>query len=161
MNYKALYNYVRDISSNLGITNQFFHGRGETLPLNELRKPLCIYSLPFRSTGSFTNQAYPLNETWIVEILFYMQDQADSAIDQNDPDVLQAEMEILSTAENAASKFLHYFNENMLSDELSDSADKLTILSFSKTPAIKDTGLLTGFVLSMNVTVPDDFNYCC
>ena len=161
MNYKALYEYVRDISQNIDITTQFFHGRKEITTLLPLAKPLLIYCLPFQSTGSLTNGVLQTNESWQLTIMFLQQDQADSAIDQNDTEALQAEMEILTVCENAATKFLHYFNENLLTDELSEAADQLTINSFTKTPAIKDTMMLTGIILTMNVTVGDSFNYCC
>lgn len=125
-------------------------------------KPLYVYSLPFKSTGSLTSGVQQVNETWNVSILFFMQDQSDSAVDQNDESVMQAEIEILTICEQAASKMLHYMNENTLSDDLSDAADQLNINSFSKDPAIKDTpNILTGIVLTMNITVPDSFNYCC
>jgi hypothetical protein len=91
-----------------------------------------------------------------------MQDQGDSAIDQNNENSIQSEIEILTIAENAASKFIHYVNANQLNDDLSDAADQLTVVSFTKSPAIKDTAqLLTGFLVTINILVPDSFDYCC
>jgi heat shock protein HspQ len=102
------------------------------------------------------------NETWQVNLIFYMQDQGDSAIDQNQENSIQSEIEILTIVENAATKFIHYVNENQLNEDLSDAADRLTITSFTKSPAIKDTAqLLTGFLVTLNILVPDDFDYCC
>lgn len=162
MNYSALYKYLRDISQSLDLSVKFFHGRKEFLNLTQPNKPLYIYSLPFTSTGSLTGTTMQVNETWQVNLIFYMQDKADSAIDQNQENSIQAEIEILTIVENASSKFLHYVNENQLTDDLSEAADRLTVVSFNKSPAIKDTAqMLTGFLLTLNLLVPDDFDYCC
>lgn len=162
MNYKAVYQFLHDISQSLDLTVKFFHGRKEFLNLTSSDKPLYIYSLPFTSSGSLTEATQQVNETWQVNLIFYMQDQEDSSIDQNNEDGLQDEIRILTIAENAASKFIHFVNENELSDDLSDAADKLTLVSFSKNPAIKDTAqILTGFLVTLNLLVPDDFDYCC
>ena len=101
-----------------------------------------------------------MQETWNVSLIFFMWDRPDSAIDQNDQDKMQAEIEILTICENAASKFIHYVNENTINDELSQAADMLTLNSFTKTPAIKDAHR-TGFVVTLNLLVPDQFDYCC
>jgi hypothetical protein len=162
MNYNALYKYLRDISQSLDLSVKFFHGRKEILNLTSPNQPLYIYSLPFTSTGSLTGSTQQVNETWQANLIFYMQDQGDSAIDQNNENSIQSEIEILTIAENAASKFIHYVNANQLNDDLSDAADQLTVVSFTKSPAIKDTAqLLTGFLVTINILVPDSFDYCC
>jgi hypothetical protein len=161
MNYKAVYDYCKDISQNLGITTKFFHGRKEWLNFNPNDKPLYVHLLPLTSSGSVINDSYP-NETWVITILFYMQDNESSAIDQNDTDSLQKEMEVLTITEKACNKFLRQFNENSINDELEAAGDQLTITSFQKATAIKDTAsMLTGIALTMNVQVPDSFDYCC
>jgi len=162
MNYNALYKFLRDISQSLDLSVKFFHGRKEILNLTSPNRPLYIYSLPFTSSGSLTATTMQVNEVWQANLIFYMQDQGDSAIDQNQENSMQAEIEILTIVENAASKFIHYVNENELNEDLSLAADKLTINSFTKSPAIKDTAqMLTGFLVTLNLLVPDDFDYCC
>lgn len=161
MNYKALYDYCKDISENLGLTVKFFHGRKEWINLNLPNKPLYIHLLPFTSSGSVVNGYYP-TERWNINLLFYMQDDESSGLDENDTETLQDEMNILTITEQAASKFIREFNNNDISDALTKSSERLTIVSWTKGAAIKDTSaMLTGIALNMVVQVPDDFDYCC
>lgn len=161
MNYKALYNYVRDVSQNLGLTTKFFHGRKEFLNLTDPNKPLYVYSLPFTASGGFTS-AQQLDQTWQINLIFYMRDQADSGIDQNDQTSMQDEIATLTVTDQAADIFLHLFNDNEITADLEAASELVTVVSFSKSNAIKDTAqLLTGTVLTLNVRVDDAFNYCC
>ena len=161
MNYLALHDFLKDISQNLGLTTKWFHGRKDLLNQTDNNKPLYIFCLPFTSSGGLTQQVRQVNETWQVNLLFYMQDRSDSGMDQNDDEKIQDEIRILSITENAASKFIHLLNENQINTDLSDAADSLTVVSFSKRPAIKDTSyLLTGMMVTINILVPDDFDYC-
>lgn len=160
MNYKALYDYLHDISQNLDLSVNFFHGRSEIKLLVDQDKPLFIYSFPFQSSGNLAGGIRQVQESWTATLVFFMLDRPDSAIDQNDQDKMQAEIEILTICENAAAKFIHYVNENTINDDLSKAADMITINNFTKTPAIKD-GHRTGFVVTLNLLVPDQFNYCC
>ena len=162
MNYQALHDFIKDISGNLGLTRKWFHGRKPNITETTPDRPLYVYCLPFRSNGNLTNQTRQVNETWEVNVIFYMQDRAESGIDQNDQDKMQDEIRILTICEEAANRFIHFMNENELSDDLSDAADQLTVLSFTKAPVIKDTAqMLTGFIVTMNLLVPDSFVYCC
>jgi len=160
MNYLALYDFIEDISQNLNQTVKFFHGRKEILNQTSEFDSLYIYCLPFTSTGGVVGGAQ-INETWQVNLIFYMMDRPDSAIDQNDQDVMQAEIRTLTITEESANRFLRLVHGNTIDDSLEAAAEKLTISSFTKGNAIKDTAqLLTGTVLTLNIIVPDDFNYC-
>jgi len=83
MNYKAVYQFLHDISQSLDLDVKFFHGRKEILNLTFPNDPLYIYSLPFTSTGSLTATTQQVNEAWQANLIFYMQDQADTPITQN------------------------------------------------------------------------------
>jgi len=159
MNYQALYDYIHDISQNMGLSVKFFHGEKSLLNLATDYKALFCYSLPFTSSGSFVPPQ--ANEEWVVTLIFYQLDQPDSGIDQNDQDKMQGTIKTLAVTEEAANIFLRLANSNSISDDLSKASEKLTISRFSKEPAIRDTAqLLTGIVLTLNIRVPDRFNYC-
>jgi len=160
MNYLALYNFIEDISQNLNQSVKFFHGRKEILNQTSDYDALYVYCLPFTSTGGVVGGAQ-INETWQVNLIFYQMDRADSAIDQNNQEVMQAEIRTLTTTEESANRFLRLVHGNTIDSALEAAAEKLTITSFSKGNAIKDTAqLLTGTTLTLNLIVPDDFNYC-
>ncbi len=160
MNYQSLYDYIRDISQNLDQTVKFFHGRKEILNQTNPDESLYAYCLPFVSTGTVVGGAQ-IDETWEVNIIFYQFDKADSAIDQNDQDVMQDEIRTLTITEQTANRFLRLVHGNTINANLEGASEKLTINSFSKANAIKDTAqLLTGTALTLNLIVPDDFDYC-
>ena len=134
MNYKALHDYFRDISQNLGdspLDVKFFHGRKSMLNLTNPDRPLYVFSLPFESSGSFTDSAQ-VDEEWTCSLIFYMQDRPDSAIDQNDQDSMQDEIKTLTVTEEAANKFLRLCNENDINDDLETASNKLIINNFTK-----------------------------
>lgn len=160
MNYQSLYDFIHDVSQNLEQSVKFFHGRKEILNQTNPGKGIYAYCLPFVSFGSFVGGAQA-NETWEVNIIFYMYDKPDSAINQNDQDVIQDEIRTLTITELVTSRFLRLVHANTINSVLEFAAEKLTIVSFSKANAIKDTSqLLTGTLLTLNLRVPDDFNYC-
>lgn len=160
MNYQALYDFIHDISQNLEQSVKFFHGRKEILNQTNPGKGIYAYCLPFVSSGSFIGGAQA-DETWIVNIIFYMYDKPDSPIDQNDQDTIQDEIRTLTITELVASRFLRLVHGNTINDSLEFASEKIKIVTFDKANAIKDTAqLLTGTVLTMNLEVPDDFNYC-
>ena len=97
----------------------------------------------------------------IIIALTAQMDRPDSAIDQNNQDVMQAEIRTLTITEESANRFLRLVHGNTIDSSLEAAAEQLTITSFSKANAIKDTAqLLTGTTLELNIIVPDDFNYC-
>lgn len=160
MNYQAVYDYVSDLSQNLGIGVKFFHGRKEWLNFTKSDKPLYIFMLPLSSTGS-TLDSSPV-ESWTLSLIFYQRDEADSAINQNNEGVMQDEMRILSITSSAADKFLRLFIQNTINDDLEAASDGVTISNFRKGNAIKDTAyMLTGTTLDITFSVRDSFDYCC
>ncbi len=159
MNYQSLYDFIEDISQNLDQSVKFFHGRKEILLSTTPSKGLFVFCLPFNSAGVINGGQ--INETWVVNLIFYQYDKPDSAIDQNDQDTMQDEIRTLTITEQSANRFIRLANGNTINANLEAASEKLSIPTFSKNPAIKDTAqLLTGFTLTMNIIVPDDFDYC-
>jgi hypothetical protein len=153
MNYSSLYDFVKDTCLALGSDVKFFHGRKEliTLTTDVDRATVYAFSLPFTSSGSLTNNVQQVNEIYAINLIFYKQDQEDSGIDQNDQDSTQSEITVLTQTNAYADEFVRRINAN----------EDITIMSFSKGNAIKDTAhLLTGTTLSMSVRIFDGFDYC-
>lgn len=161
MNYQAAYDYINDITQNLGLSVKFFHGRKEWLNYTVADDPLYAYMLPLTSSGSMNESGNP-QEIWQLNLIFYQKDAADSALDQNDENEMQDEMKTLSITSQAADKFLRLFEFNDITDDLESASDLISVRSFTKGNAIKDNALLlTGTVLTINFLVADDFDYCC
>jgi hypothetical protein len=160
VNYLALYNYTKDIIANISPETKWFHGRKELItPMNP--EDLIAYCLPFISTGNFVQGGEQVAEIWEINIFFYKKDDLGSGLDQNDESGLQDEINILAQTSVLADDFVRRFNFNNYTPELEAAGDKLTIRSFTKGTAIKDTPhVLTGTFVTMRVEVPDDFDYC-
>tara|TARA_B100000949_G_C14114503_1_gene379884 strand:- start:116 stop:616 length:501 start_codon:yes stop_codon:yes gene_type:complete len=160
MNYQSLYDFIHDLSQSLNQTVKFFHGRKEVLNLTNPDKGLYVYCLPFTSSGGFIGGAQ-VNEVWSVNLIFYQYDTPSSMIDQNDPAVMQEEIKTLTITEQSANRFLRLAHGNTINASLEAASEKITIDSFTKSNAIKDTAQqLTGTLLTLSIRVPDDFNYC-
>lgn len=161
MNYQSVYEYVRDITQNLGLSVQFFHGRKEILNLTTSTKPVYAWMLPLTANGT-VNVNFNPQTVWQLNIIFYKRDEVNSAIDQNDPTVLQDEMKTLALTSDIVDRFLRTFIENDINDELESASNLLTVQNYSIGNAIKDTAsLLTGTTLTINFLVSDTFDYCC
>lgn len=174
MNYLALYNYIRDVNNNQNVnpTSKFFHGRPESIFSTDPSNPydpnekgnddfLYVYLFPLTSSISLTDDAYQVIQLYTINMIFYKRDRLDSANDQNNEDVISPEMSALQESSLAAGKFLRAFNFNNYTDELEKASEKLIIRSASTQTAIKDTShVLTGTNLTINVEVPEGFDYC-
>ena len=161
MSYLSLHDYTRDICENLSTPVKFFHGRKEVLFEYEQDPTLpTVWALPFQSSGSFTEDGYQVNRTFTMNLIFYRHDEPGSEVDQNNQSI-SAEMSVLSESDALAEEFVRLFNYNTINDALELASDKLIINGFSTDNVIKDNQYyLTGTLLNMTVTVPDDFNYC-
>ena len=160
MNYNSLYNYTKDVISNIDSTIKWFHGRKDLVTLMKPEE-LVAFCLPFISTGSVVDGGGQIAEVWEVNLIFYKKDSLPSGINQNDEEAQQQEIQILTATNVIADGFIRNFNYNTYTDALEASSEKLDVLSFSKNNAIKDTAhILTGTVVSIRVRVPDDFDYC-
>jgi len=159
MNYNEIVNYIGDTSKGLGYDVTFFHGRTPNAQLVKDIKTIYVMLLPLRSSGSVASS---VNESYTVNIIVFMQDRVDSGINRNASDVLQKEMEILTQTNYIVDQLVRKLSDNDISNALQQSSDLLVVSSFSKDNAIKDTSqLLTGTTLTMNIIIPDQFNYCC
>jgi len=120
-----------------------------------------IYILPFSSAGSINQTTEKPEETWNIGLFIYKQDRMDSGADQNDPTILQDEMELVDDAMYFADELIRLANFNTITDALNRASQQLSITSFGKEPAIKETAhLLTGVLVNMSIQVPDNFDYC-
>lgn len=160
MNYQSIHDYCKDISQNLGISTKHVHAEKSYInTMQDYDKGLMIWSLPFTSSGGTSPY---FSRTWVLQLIFYQQDLPDSSFNANDTEQMQEAIRTIANTDHAAEKFLRLFNGNSISDALEYASDNLTINSFTTSPAIRDTAkLLTGTLLTINVTFGDNFDYCC
>ena len=164
MSYSDLLQYTRDVAKSLSTEVTFVHGRKEVLtegyelPLNNTG--LVCWSLPFISTGTFTPIGQQFNENVTVNIIIYKKDDQGSEIDQNNVEETSPEMQVLSETRDLANEFVRKFNFNQgaMTSELSELLE-ITNVTFDN--VIKDNVFyLTGTLITLGVTLPDQFDYC-
>lgn len=156
MTYLSIHDFFKDISENLGFSVKWFHGPRSVQNLTTNDDNFYFFSLPFTAPFTLTDNTRQVNATWQAVIYITQQDQPDSDLDQNNQDEMQASARIVSMCESIAQKFLHYINENTITDALSDSADEITITGGSITPVYRDISIQhTGVQLIVNFTVSD------
>ena len=174
MSYSSLLQYVRDVANSLDGNIEFTHGRKEVLhelndapelddgrndPENE--SGIVVWSLPFTATAGFTDTAQQFNKTYTVNIIFYKKDYLGSEMDQDDRYRTQDEIQILEQTSDLADAFVRKFNFNDISIDVAELSELLEITSVTFDTVIKDNDyLLTGTLLSLDVLVPDEFDYC-
>lgn len=162
MSYKALHDYIKDTCEGLGFDITFFHGRVSNAQQIPTSKSVNIWLFPMQSTGSVVTNTLSIDELYNVNISVYKQDKPDSGINRNNPTSKQGEIKILETTSNICDILIRKLSNNDISNELQRYSDLISIESFSKDPAIKDTSkYLTGFVINMTVKLSDNFDYCC
>ncbi len=159
MDYQAVYDYSNDISQNLGVSVKWVHADKQWLNLvPDIDEGLTCWSLPFPSTFNFTPN---FNRTWTLRFVFYQQDAPDSDLDQNDTEKMQESIRTVAITDRAVNLFIRLFESNDINDALDKASQKLSVVSGTTEPVIRDTAqLLTGTLVTLTVLFDDAFNYC-
>lgn len=159
MDYKNLYDYVKDISNNLGVDTKFIHQDKNYLNLILPNQGCTVWSLPFTSSIS-SDPNY--SRVWTIPIIFYQQDKADSSMDQNDTEKMQEDIRTVGITDHIAETFIRLFDENDITDDLSFASSLISDVSATTEPVVRDTAqLLTGTIVTITAQFADGFNYCC
>jgi hypothetical protein len=152
MLYKSLYTLLKEAADDLPFDNEFAHGRCSDINIfADNNKSTLIWLSPLRSTFTFQSQGNRLFSNYTIEIAFYNQDSIDSTN--------EATRKILETTDKLATKYLLDLNQKVLTS--STISDDVTITNGNKESFIKVTkSILTGQLLTFNILLPDDFDYC-
>jgi hypothetical protein len=152
MLYKSLYNLLKEVADDLPLDNEFNHGRGSDLNIfADNNKSTLIWMSPLRASGSFPNQTNRLFRNYTVELFFYNQDDISGSNDDT--------RAILELTDKLATKYILDLNQKVLDDD--NISDDVTITNISEEAVIKvNKQILTGQLLTFNILLPDDFDYC-
>jgi hypothetical protein len=152
MLYQSLYSLLSTTASSLPFDNEFHHGRGSDINVfsNNNRQTL-IWLSPMVATGSFPNKLNRLFKAYRIELAFYQRDAIDNTNEQT--------RDILYTADKVLTKYLLDLNDEVV--DIDNGVDDVEITNINQEPFIRVTShILTGFLVTFNITLPDDFNYC-
>jgi hypothetical protein len=147
VSHKGIRLLIEDTSKSLGDDIQFTYARTSDFNiLSDKRYPFISLDL-LNAAASFTvNNVSNYSKIWSAQMAFYQLDKEDST--QEDY------AKILDFTDHLVDSFvtkLNFFSNN----------DEIIIQGIGQTPFIKATAdILTGHLLSFQIIVPDNWDYC-
>lgn len=148
MSHKGIRYLIENISKALADDIQFTYARKSDF--NQIRdKKYPFISLdPLSASSSFAvDNTFNYSKVWTAEMAFYGLDNAASDGDEY--------REILDEMDKLVDTFVTRLNFT------SQDHDGLLITNINQQPFIKATkDILTGYYLTFNITVPDNWDYC-
>lgn len=149
---EGLYNLLKSVSDNIGFDVEFQQGRASDINIfSDNNKSVLIWLSHFSTTGAFPNKGNRMFRNFNIELAFYQRDEMASTNDQT--------RAILQRCDKIILKYFLDLNTSIT--DLDGASEDVEVLNFSQQPFIKVfTHILTGHVVSFNLNLPDDFNYC-
>jgi hypothetical protein len=148
VSHKGIRSLIETTAKSLGDDIQFTYAR--TSDFNAMRdKRYPFIALDTLSTNSqfAVNNSYNYSKTWLINMAFYGLDNRESIGDDY--------KKILDDMDVLVDGFITKLNVTT-----QDSAG-LLITAINQVAFVKTTDdILTGFLLSFSITVPDNWNYC-
>lgn len=144
MSHKGIRLLIENTAKKLGDDIQFTYARASDFNmLRDKRYPFISLGLLSSGTIYSVNNTSNYFKTWNVTMAFYELDKMAS---------IQSEYAlILDSTDILLDSFIQKLNRN----------DEITILAINQTPFVKDfTDILTGHILTFQLQVPDDWEYC-
>jgi hypothetical protein len=153
VSHKSVIQLIEDTANSLGDNIQFGYGRRSDFNLQNSPFEPWVWLLPLTANPIYTNNNNTENyqKQWNVIILFARMDQTGSTEKES--------KQIMDVTDELADKFINRLND--WSYKKSDVVGAITIRNFSQTPFIKsDADIFTGWFVSFQMIVSDDFLYC-
>lgn len=149
MSHKSVVALIQDTVSKLGDGIEFGHGRTSDFNIQGNKAKTIVWLDPLNAQPTYTvNGVSNFQKTWNINIIFYQKDTTDSLPKQYN--------HILDTTDTLVDKFVNLIN--LLDDDLYDF---LVLSGINQQSFVKVTAhILTGWILTFNLTVPDSFDYC-
>jgi hypothetical protein len=149
VSHKAIRTLIEDTAKSLQDDIDYTYAKETDFNQARNKAFTCVNTSPLRAVPGYASNNGTTNymKRWFVEMVFFKIDTEDS-----DPEVYAA---ILDEMDGLIDSFINKLNFFM------NSSNTLLIQSISQDPAIKATShILTGFTLSFQLLVNDNFDYC-
>lgn len=153
MSHKSVVSLIEDVSKSLSDAVQFGYGRRSDFNSLRDKAEQIIWLLPLNATPTFNNNGNTetFQKTWNIILVFLAIDKTDSNHDDY--------KKILDSMDELLDKFIIRLNDYSMNSH--DVVGAVTLRNFQQLNQIKgDADILTGWILSFQMTVSDDFNYC-
>ena len=152
MSHRSVVQLIKDSATSLGDNIQFGYGRRSDFNLIENPASPWIWLLPLTSNPGYTvNNVENYQKTWNCIVVFLERDRPDSNEKEYKP--------ILDSMDELLDKFINRLND--WSFKSTDVVGAVTLRNFQQTPFFKnDSDIFTGWIVSFQMVVSDDFEYC-
>jgi hypothetical protein len=154
MGHQAVRLFIQDVAESLRDDVKFGYGRASDFNQIKDKQYPYIWLDPLQSTVATTEDNIGFYETYSVNLSFYKFDEMDSTEEQYKL--------ILDDVDDLVQKFIRKIQEDNDDDYTTGLKTwNTSIANISKQPFIKVMAdVLTGFILTFDLTVPDQFDYC-
>lgn len=151
MSHKGIRLLIEDTATKLGNDIQFTYARKSDFNVMSGKRYPFIVLDPLSSAPQYAvNNTSNYTKTWNCSMAFYQIDSEASIA--NEYAIILDEVDFL------VDSFIQKLNFFTQIDTLEDT---IVITSINQSPFIKATAdILTGFLLTFQILVPDDWNYC-
>lgn len=153
MSHRSVVKLIKDAATSLGDSIQFGYGRRTEFNQKSRPDEPWIWLLPLTANPTYTNNSSTENyqKQWNVILVFLKRDRSDSIETEYKP--------ILDDMDDLVDRFINRLND--WSMKATDTVGAVTIQNISQTNFIKsDADIYTGWFVSFQMIVSDDFEYC-
>lgn len=152
MSHKGIRSLIEDVSKSLGNDIQFTYARTSDFNLIRDKRYPFISLDPITAAATYAdNSVSNYMKTWSCQMAFYQLDTEASDQTEYAP--------ILDLTDSLVDKFINKLNFYAYNQCV--NSDDIIITGINQTPFIKATAdILTGHLLSFQLQVTDQFNYC-
>lgn len=152
MSHQSVRLLLQDVAKSLADNIQFSAGRHSEFNMIPNKSYPWIWLLPITAQPDFAvNSVEHYQKTWNIALMFFDKDAFDATQGPSN--------DILDQQDETVDKFIHRLND--WSYKLSDTVGAITLRGFNQQPFYKDdAGIHTGWLLTFQMVVPDDFEYC-
>ena len=153
MSHKGIRLLIQDAAKSLGDDIDFDFARTSdfNITASEKRYPYIVLDTPSAIPEYSVDGVTNYSKRWLCSMSFYGLD--------NEASTQEEYVQILDACDVLVDRFVNKLNFYQYSSEM--NSDNILILNINQQPFIKTTSAcLTGFILTFQVQVTDNFNYC-
>lgn len=151
MSHQSVRLLLEDVAKSLSDKVQFGYGRRSEFNMIENKRYPYIWLLPLSASRRFINDDGTRTKTWNVAIVFLDADRADA--NAKETERIHDEQDLV------VDKYLQALDDWF--ERSYDTIGPVTLRNDNQQPFYKDdAGIHSGWLLTFQLTVSDDFNYC-
>lgn len=151
MSHKSIRLLLEDVAKSLSDKVRFGYGRRTEFNMIEKKRYPYIWLLPLSGSRRYINNESTKTKTWSIALVFLDQDKADANEKESE--------RILDAQDLIVDRYLQQLDDWY--ERSYDTIGAFTIQNDNQQPFYKDDAdIHTGWLLTFQIVVSDDFEYC-